>query len=435
MREAAGASGPRRRYPPGKSRKPVPPSPQRAPVLRPLALLPGRLRRWRRHDSWSCGVAADAFFPVHFFREADQYGTEPVPVLFARERSVVRTENIRVRSLTPLISPLELKQVFPQTTAMAEHVAAARHQIKAIMRGDDRRLLAVVGPCSIHDADAALEYARRLAALAAETAPQLFVVMRVYFEKPRTTVGWKGLINDPDLNGSQEISKGLGIARRLLCEINGLGVPVACEMLDTVTPEYLADMIAWGAIGARTVESQTHREMASGLSFPVGFKNGTDGNLKVAMDGMRAAGRPHSFLGVNGQGHNAIVRTLGNEDVHMVLRGGGGRTNFGDAEVADAVAQLRNAGLTPGVMVDCSHANSGKDHERQRSVLEDVVGQVCDGNGDVRGVMIESNLEAGGQKIPEDLGDLRYGVSITDKCVDWATTEGMLREATARLSG
>ena len=347
---------------------------------------------------------------------------------------MIRTENIRVRSLTPLISPVELKRVYPQTAATAAHVDGVRREIKAILHGGDRRLLAVVGPCSIHDAGAALEYARRLAGLAAETAEQFLVVMRVYFEKPRTTMGWKGLINDPDLNGAQEISRGLGIARKLLCGINTLGVPVACEMLDTVTPEYLADMIAWGAIGARTVESQNHREMASGLSFPVGFKNGTDGNLKVALDGMQAARRPHSFVGIHNNGHTAIVRTLGNEDVHIVLRGGGGRTNFGAAEVGEVVEQLLAVGLNPAVMVDCSHGNSGKDHERQESVLQDVIGQVCDGNADIRGVMIESNLEAGNQKIPDDLGDLRYGVSITDKCVDWATTELMLREATNALA-
>ncbi len=347
---------------------------------------------------------------------------------------MIRTENLRVRSLTPLISPVELKQVFPQTAETAAHVAGARRHIKAILAGDDPRLLAVVGPCSIHDAESAIEYAKRLADLAVEVAEQIFIVMRVYFEKPRTTVGWKGLINDPDLNGSQEISKGLGIARRLLCEINGLGVPVACEMLDTITPEYLADQIAWGAIGARTVESQTHREMASGLSFPVGFKNGTDGNLKVALDAMLAAGKPHSFLGINGNGHNAIVRTTGNPDVHIVLRGGGGKTNYGAADIAATAEKLHNAGLDPAIMVDCSHANSNKDHERQEAVLQDAIGQMCGGNGDIRGVMIESNLEAGNQKIPENVDDLTYGVSITDKCVDWGTTERLLRDAAQALA-
>ncbi len=346
----------------------------------------------------------------------------------------MRTDNLNVLSLTPLIAPAELRQVFPLTAETAEFVTAARAAVKAILRGEDRRLMVVVGPCSIHDPEAALDYARRLAGLAREVQDQLFLIMRVYFEKPRTTVGWKGLINDPDLNGSHEISKGLGIARRLLCEINKLGVPVAGEMLDTITPEYLADLITWGAIGARTTESQSHREMASGLSFPVGFKNGTDGNLQIALDAMKAAGLPHSFLGINRDGRNCIVRTTGNPSVHIVLRGGGGRTNYGAEDIAATDAKLQAAGLCEAIMVDCSHANSEKKHERQAGVLADVVRQVAAGNRTIRGLMIESNINAGNQPIPDDLSLLKYGVSVTDACVDWETTERMLREARAGLA-
>ncbi len=346
----------------------------------------------------------------------------------------MRTDNLNILSLTPLIAPTELRQVFPLTADTAEFVTGARATVKAILAGTDPRLMVVIGPCSIHDPEAALEYARRLAGLGREVQDRLFLVMRVYFEKPRTTVGWKGLINDPDLNGSHEISKGLGIARRLLCEINRIGVPVAGEMLDTITPEYLADLITWGAIGARTTESQLHREMASGLSFPVGFKNGTDGNLQIACDALKAAGLPHSFLGINREGRNCIVRTTGNGHVHMVLRGGGGRTNYGAADIAATEAKLAAANLCGAIMVDCSHANSAKDHERQAVVLADVVQQIKAGNRSIRGLMIESNLHAGNQPIPDDLSQLKYGVSITDACVDWEMTERMLRSACLGLA-
>ncbi|HPF69543.1 MAG TPA: 3-deoxy-7-phosphoheptulonate synthase [Candidatus Krumholzibacteria bacterium] len=346
----------------------------------------------------------------------------------------MRTDNLNVLSLTPLTTPAELRRVYPLADGTAQFVTEARSAVKAILTGQDPRLLAVVGPCSIHDPAAAVEYARRLAGLAAEIRDRIYLVMRVYFEKPRTTVGWKGLINDPDLNGSHEISKGLGIARGLLGEINALGVPVAGEMLDTITPEYLADLITWGAIGARTTESQLHREMASGLSFPVGFKNGTDGNLQIAFDAMKAAMLPHSFVGINRDGRTSIVRTTGNAHVHIVLRGGGGRPNYYAEDVAAAAAKLEAAGLPGAIMVDCSHANSSKNHERQVAVLEDVVRQRAGGARTLRGVMIESNLEAGSQKIPDDLAQLKYGVSVTDACVDWATTERMLRAAAAGLA-
>ena len=257
--------------------------------------------------------------------------------------------------------------------------------------------------------------------------------MRVYFEKPRTTIGWKGLINDPDLNGTHQISKGLGIARRLMLNITAMGLPVATEMLDPITPQYMADTISWGAIGARTTESQTHREMSSGLSFPVGFKNGTDGNLQIAIDAMGAACHPHSFLGINREGRTSIVRTTGNPDVHIVLRGGNDKPNYAAADIAQAEKKLDKAGIKTTLMVDCSHANSLKDHNRQEAVMQDVMEQVAAGNARIGSLMIESFLKEGNQKMADKLEDLEYGVSITDKCINWETTERMLRHAHARL--
>ncbi|BCR05931.1 phospho-2-dehydro-3-deoxyheptonate aldolase [Desulfuromonas versatilis] len=344
-----------------------------------------------------------------------------------------RTNNLRIRGLTPIIAPSDLKQVFPLSEQGAEFVTGARQQVADILNGRDRRLMVVVGPCSIHDPRAALDYARRLATLGRELQEQLLLVMRVYFEKPRTTIGWKGLINDPDLNGTHQISKGLGVARGLLCAITELGLPVASEMLDPITPQYLSDMISWGAIGARTTESQTHREMASGLSFPVGFKNGTDGNLQIAIDAMGAARHPHSFLGINNEGRNAIVQTVGNPDVHIVLRGGNDKPNYAAADITETEQMLAKAGIRTSIMVDCSHANSCKNHELQEQVLVDVVEQIGAGNRSIGALMVESNLEAGNQPISTNPAELRYGVSITDKCVDWATTERMLRHAAARL--
>lgn len=344
-----------------------------------------------------------------------------------------RTANLRIRGLNPIIAPADLKQVFPLSAEGAEFITSTRQQVIDILQGRDRRLMVVVGPCSIHDPRAALDYARRLAKLAPELQDQLLLVMRVYFEKPRTTIGWKGLINDPDINGTHQISKGLGVARSLLCAINDLRLPVAGEMLDPITPHYLADLVSWGAIGARTTESQTHREMSSGLSFPVGFKNGTDGNLQIAIDAMGAARHPHSFLGINNEGQTSIVQTTGNLDVHIVLRGGNDKPNYFPEDIAHTESLLAKAGLSTAIMVDCSHANSCKDHERQEEVLASVLGQVAAGNRAICALMIESNLEAGNQKIPADLADLRYGVSITDKCVDWTTTERLLRRAHAEL--
>ncbi|AAR35667.1 3-deoxy-7-phosphoheptulonate synthase [Geobacter sulfurreducens] len=345
---------------------------------------------------------------------------------------MIRTSNLKIKSITPIIAPGELRQVFPQSEEAAEFVNSSRAHIKNILKGKDPRLMVVVGPCSIHDPKSALEYAGRLARLAAELSDQLFIVMRVYFEKPRTTVGWKGLINDPDMNGTHQISKGLGIARRLLSEITEMLLPVATEMLDPITPDYLADCISWGAIGARTTESQTHREMASGLSFPVGFKNGTDGNLQIAIDAMNAALHSHSFLGVNREGRTSIIQTTGNPDVHIVLRGGK-KPNYFPEDIRKTEEMLEKGGLFPTIMVDCSHGNSEKRHEKQPDVLSSVVDQIAAGNRSISGVMIESFLEEGNQSIPRDLSTLKYGVSITDKCIDWKTTETILRSAHDRL--
>ena len=347
---------------------------------------------------------------------------------------MVQTNNLNVLEVSPIIAPQDLKQVFPLTLEGATFVNDSRNTIKSILRGEDKRLMVVVGPCSIHDTKAAMEYAQRLANLAEQLQDQLFIVMRVYFEKPRTTVGWKGLINDPDLDGSHKISKGLGVARQLFCAITDLRLPIASEMLDPITPQYLSDMISWGAIGARTTESQTHREMASGLSFPVGFKNGTDGGLKIATDAMAAACRPHSFLGINFEGRSSIVQTSGNPNVHIVLRGGNDAPNYSREDIIKTANLLKQNKLPSAIMVDCSHANSYKDHSRQGEVLDNVVSQLAENPGSIIGVMIESNLNAGNQAIPEDLSQLKYGVSVTDQCVDWATTEKMLTKAHDHLA-
>jgi len=346
---------------------------------------------------------------------------------------MVRTNNLNVSGLTPLIAPADLKQVLPLSEEDAEFVAKSRAQVQDILWNRDPRMMVVIGPCSIHDPKAAIEYAERLAKLNSELQDQLLLVMRVYFEKPRTTIGWKGLINDPDLNGTHLISKGLGIARRLMLNITAAGLPVATEMLDPITPQYMADTISWGAIGARTTESQTHREMSSGLSFPVGFKNGTDGNLQIAIDAMGAACHPHSFLGINREGRTSIVRTTGNPDVHIVLRGGNDKPNYAAADIARAEKKLDKAGIKTTLMVDCSHANSLKEHNRQEAVMQDVMEQVAAGNANIGSLMIESFLKEGNQKMADKLEDLEYGVSITDKCVNWETTERMLRHAHATL--
>lgn len=346
---------------------------------------------------------------------------------------MIKTNNLKISAITPIIAPADLRQVLPISDKDREFVLKSRERIADILARRDQRLMVVVGPCSIHDPEAAVEYAKRLAALSRRVQDQLLLIMRVYFEKPRTTVGWKGLINDPDMNGTHLISKGLGIARGLLLRITGLEVPVANEMLDPITPEYVADMISWGAIGARTTESQTHREMSSGLSFPVGFKNGTDGNLQIAIDAMKAAQHPHSFLGINREGRTSIIQTTGNPDVHIVLRGGAKKVNYHPEDIAHTEEILKKNGLFPTIMVDCSHGNSNKDYQKQPEVLESVITQMVSGSTSISGVMIESNLEAGNQKISDDPTQMKYGVSITDACIDWATTERILLAAHARL--
>ncbi|HYE04025.1 MAG TPA: 3-deoxy-7-phosphoheptulonate synthase [Planctomycetota bacterium] len=338
-----------------------------------------------------------------------------------------QTNNTRVADTMTLLSPTALKAELPISDAQAEVVAAARDRIRAIMRGDDQRVLVVVGPCSIHDPAAAMDYARRLSEVRARLADRLEIVMRVYFEKPRTITGWKGLINDPHLDGSFDINTGLRRARSLLLDLATLGMPTATELLDPIVPQYTADLISWAAIGARTTESQTHREMASGLSMPVGFKNGTDGGLQIAVNAIESARHPHRFLGISDEGRVAIVATTGNPDAHLVLRGGLKGTNFDAGNVADATAKLRALRVTPRVMIDCSHDNAGKDHLRQKVVLEDFAGQIAGGSDSLLGVMIESHLVAGRQAIPKDLSRLVYGQSITDACVDFDSTQGMLQ--------
>lgn len=347
--------------------------------------------------------------------------------------SMHQTQDLHVVETRPLVSPALLHHEFPMTDEAAAVVAEARDRIRHILYNEDRRLLVIVGPCSVHDIDAAYEYGQKLANLRHELSGQLEILMRVYFEKPRTNIGWKGLINDPHLDGSYDINTGLRLARKLLLDLAHLGLPSATELLDPVTPQYIADVISWTAIGARTTESQTHREMASGLSMPIGFKNSTDGSLQAAMNAMVAASQPHHFLGINHSGLASIVTTTGNPDCHLVLRGGKGGPNFSTDHVSKAAEEMASLKLNPRMMVDCSHANANKDHNRQLTVLEDVAQQVEQGSNHILGVMIESHLKAGNQKIPTDLRDMEYGKSITDACVDFETTAKMLRKLAAAV--
>jgi 3-deoxy-7-phosphoheptulonate synthase len=340
-----------------------------------------------------------------------------------------KISNLHVVESRALISPQRLKEELPSTPAHNAVVLNGREVVTRILSGEDERLLVVVGPCSIHDPKAALEYAVRLNRLREELEDRIFIVMRVYFEKPRTTVGWKGLISDPHLDDSYDIEEGLKIARKLLLDINGMGLPTATEMLDPITPQYIADLVSWTAIGARTTESQTHRQMASGLSMPVGFKNGTDGGLQIALDAMKSARSEHHFLGIDQEGVTSVIRTSGNPDGHVVLRGGRGTTNYDEQSVAEAEQQLSASGLSPVMMVDCSHANSEKDHARQENVWRNVIAQRAAGTTSLIGLMVESHLHEGNQKMSGNLADLDYGVSITDACVNWETTERMLTEA------
>ena len=344
-----------------------------------------------------------------------------------------KIQDVHVLSTQPLIAPRILKEQLPVDEAIVATVVEARETIRAILRGTDRRLLCVVGPCSIHDPAAALDYAERLRKLKDAVGERIYLMMRVYFEKPRTTVGWKGLINDPHMDDSCDITAGLRIARELLLQINRMGLGAATETLDPITPQYIADLISWSAIGARTTESQTHREMASGLSMPVGFKNSTEGNLQVAIDAIQSARRPHSFLGITQDGLTAVIRTSGNPDTHIVLRGG--RTpNYDASSISECERMLAKAGVEARVMVDCSHAQTNKDYRKQPAVFETLVEQVRAGNRAVMGVMLESNLEAGNQRLGDDPKALKYGVSITDPCIDWATTERCLMDAGHALS-
>jgi 3-deoxy-7-phosphoheptulonate synthase len=347
-----------------------------------------------------------------------------------------QTSNLHVESMTPLEPPDAFSARLPITETIAELVADSREQIQRILRGEDDRMLMLVGPCSIHDEKAGLEYAQRLLGLKKRIEDRIMVVMRVYFEKPRTTVGWKGFINDPHLNGSFDVPTGLTRARKFLLDVLNVGLPAGIEWLDPVTPQYLADVMSWGAIGARTVESQTHRQLASGLSMPIGFKNGTGGtghSIQIAVDAILAARAPHTFLGVDGYGRVSVIKTTGNQDAHVVLRGGVLGTNYDAKHVADAVERLKKADLPPHLMVDCSHGNSNKDHRNQPVVFRDVIEQRTSGNRHIVAVMLESHLFEGNQKLSSDVSKLKYGVSITDACVGWETTEQLLLEAHARL--
>lgn len=343
-----------------------------------------------------------------------------------------RINNINVVSQELLLTPEEIKRRLPLSAKAEETVLAGRKTLQRILDREDPRLFIVVGPCSIHDLEAAYDYAQRLKKLADEVNDTLFVVMRVYFEKPRTTTGWKGLINDPDMDDSFHIEKGLQKARSLLLVLAEMGLPTGTEALDPISPQYLGDLITWTAIGARTTESQTHREMASGLSSPVGFKNGTDGSLKVAINALHSVSKPHSFLGIDQRGQCAVIRTAGNRYGHAVLRGGS-KPNYDSVTIALCEKELAANQLPANIVVDCSHANSSKDPALQPLVMTDCVHQIVEGNKSIVGLMIESNLEWGNQSIPEDLSQLKYGVSVTDACVDWPTTEKMLREARSKL--
>ncbi len=342
-------------------------------------------------------------------------------------------DNVNVEAMAEIPSPAEVQERLPLTDAAARTVLAGRGAIRAILERRDHRLFVVVGPCSIHDPKAALEYAQRLRGLAGEVKDSLVLVMRVYFEKPRTSAGWKGFVNDPYMDDSFRIDEGIVGARELLMQLAELGLPTASEALDPICPQYLAELISWYAIGARTTESQTHREMASGLSAPVGFKNGTDGALEVAINAIKSAALPHGFLGVNQAGRTSVIRSRGNRYGHLVLRGGGGRPNYDTVSVRIAEGALAAAKLPQNIVIDCSHANSMKDHTLQPLVFHDCVHQILEGNRSIVGFMLESNLEAGSQPIPEDLSKLRYGVSVTDACIDWATTEETLRRADREL--
>jgi 3-deoxy-7-phosphoheptulonate synthase len=344
------------------------------------------------------------------------------------------TQDLNVRSTDPLIAPRALRAETEVSLSANQTVVEARETIKKIINGEDPRLFVVVGPCSIHDPKSALEYAQRLRNLAERVQDRLFLVMRVYFEKPRTTLGWKGLINDPNLDGTFDIAEGLRLARRILLVIADLGLPAATEMLEPITPQYIADLITLASIGARTTESPTHRQMASGLSMPVGYKNGTDGNLQVAIDALFAARNPHNFLGIDGDGKTCIIHTRGNPWGHVILRGGRSGPNYSAEHLQSTASRLKETGLSQNLVVDCSHANSNKDYRRQNVPWNDVIGQRVAGNSTIVGMMLESNLFPDTQKLTGNRADLKYGVSITDGCIGWEETESLILDAHRRLA-
>ena len=345
-----------------------------------------------------------------------------------------KTSDINVTRTAALPAPHALVDEISRTEAQSDFIAQSRQEIHRIIFGDDKRLLLVIGPCSIHDIEAGLEYGKRLAALSERVKDRICLVMRVYFEKPRTSLGWKGLIMDPDLDGTANIDKGLRVARNFLRDIIDLGLPTATELLDPITPQYIADLVSWAAIGARTTESQTHRQMASGLSMPVGFKNGMDGTCQVAINAIKAASGVQTFLGINTDGAASAVTTAGNQNCHVVLRGGSSGPNYDAESVSKTAADLRKAGLKEAIMIDTSHGNSSKQPERQPEVLDSILDQVEAGDESIIGVMMESNLKAGNQKFPAPLDELEYGVSITDGCIDWETTEAAILKAHERLA-
>ncbi len=345
-----------------------------------------------------------------------------------------KTSDLHVVETRPLPTPAQLLAELPKTEAQADFITASRREIQRLIFTDDRKFLLIVGPCSIHDVEAGRDYARKLAALSREVSDRVMIVMRVYFEKPRTTVGWKGLIMDPHLDGSADIAAGLRLGRAFLREVLDLGLPTATEFLDPITPQYIADLVCWGAIGARTTESQTHRQLASGLSMPIGFKNGTDGGLTVAINAIKAASQPQTFLGIGLDACAAAVRTRGNPDCHVVLRGGAKGPNYSPAHIAETEQQLTKAGLPASILVDASHDNSSKKPENQPAVIRELIAQIQAGNKSIMGAMVESNLHAGNQPFPQPLPALKYGVSITDGCIDWPTTEALVRELHAALA-
>ncbi len=340
--------------------------------------------------------------------------------------------NVRIVDEKVLITPAELKQKLPLPQVLRGQIETHRREISDIIHKKDKRLLVVIGPCSVHDPLAALDYGKRLKALADELKDELYIVMRVYFEKPRTTVGWKGLINDPKIDGSFDVEHGLHIARELLLELAELGLPLATEALDPMTPQYMADLFSWSAIGARTTESQTHRELASGLSMAVGFKNGTDGSLATAINAMKAASMGHSFIGINQNGQVNLLHTEGNPDGHVILRGGK-VPNFAAEFVKECERELEKAGLESAIMIDCSHGNSNKDYRRQPAAAEEATNQIVNGNKSIIGLMIESHINAGNQSAEQPVSEMKYGVSITDACIDWETTDSLLRKVATAL--